>query len=238
MKGDEKMNPYGIEDGPIETREIRRRDRREDPLATTEYNGNWYTAEEAAELQRRHKAQQAAYIRENREKWEQTAEGKLCLQFYDAFQAYKKYLEENKHAVRTPHGCKVDYDEHKLFEEGLRLAEEHRQQRDERLRRNLEKAKNAARCRYVFLNGDQCAAPRVKGKKLCRMHERMEEAKAQKLDLGPMEDPDSIQVGIRKLQAAIIDGKLDSKQIGHLAYTIQLAAWMATRPGAMQYVKD
>jgi hypothetical protein len=44
-----------------------------------------------------------------------------------------------------------------------------------------------------------------------------------------MEDADSIQVGIRKLQAAIIDGKLDSKQIGHLAYTIQLAAWNVTR---------
>ena len=61
------------------------------------------------------------------------------------------------------------------------------------------------------------------------MHDRMEEAKAVKLDLGPMEDADSIQVGIRKLQAAIIDGKLDSKQIGHLAYTIQLAAWNVTR---------
>jgi hypothetical protein len=69
----------------------------------------------------------------------------------------------------------------------------------------------------------------VKGKKLCRMHERLEEATAVKLDLGPMEDPDSIQLGIKKLQGAIIDGKLDSKQIGHLAYTIQLAAWNVTR---------
>src|ERR1051325_7502113 len=155
MKGDEKMNPYGIEDGPIETREIRRRDRREDPLAKTEYNGNWYTAEEAAELQRRFKVQEAAYIRENREKWEQTPEGKLCLQFYDAFQAYRKYLEENKHAIRTPYGWKVNYDEHKLFEEGLRLAEEHRQQREGTLRRNLEKAQRAARCQHQFLNGDQ-----------------------------------------------------------------------------------
>ena len=46
------------------------------------------------------------------------------------------------------------------------------------------------------------------------MREGMEEAKAVKLDLGPMEDADSIQVGIRKLQEAIIDGKLNSKQMG------------------------
>jgi len=228
------MNPYGIDNGPIETREIRPRNRLEDPQATTEYNGQWYSAEEVAELQRRFKAQQAAYIRENREKWELTPQGKLCLAFYDAFHAYKKYLEEHKHAIRTPYGWKVDYDEHKLFEEGLRLAEEHRRQRDEMLRLNLEKAQKAARCQHQFLNGDQCAAPRVRGKKLCRMHERMEEAKALKLDLGPMEDPDSIQVGIRKLQAAIIDGKLDSKQIGHLAYTIQLAAWNVTRTTTVQ----
>ena len=232
------MNPFGIDNGPIETREIMPRVRYEDPLATTEYEGQWYSAEEVAELKRRFKVRQAAYIRENREKWEQTPQGKLCLAFYDAFQAYKKYLEEHKHAIQTPLGGRVNYDEHKLFEDGLALAEEHRRQREETLRRNLEKAKKAARCRHVFLNGDTCAAPRVKGKKLCRMHEGMEAATALKLDLGPMEDPDSIQVGIRKLQAAIIDGKLDSKQIGHLAYTIQLAAWMATRPNAQQYVKD
>jgi hypothetical protein len=54
------------------------------------------------------------------------------------------------------------------------------------------------------------------------------------LQIAPEEDPDSIQVGIRKLQAAIIDGKLDSKQIGHLAYTIQLAAWNVMRTTTVQ----
>jgi hypothetical protein len=164
-----------------------------------------------------------------REQWEQTPGGKLCLAFYEAFQAYKQYLETHGWAEWMPNGLKADFAEHKLFEEGLRMAEDHKRERDEKLRRNLEKAQRAARCQHQFLNGDQCAAPRVRGRKLCRMHERMEEAKALKLDLGPMEDPDSIQVGIRKLQGAIIDGKLDSKQIGHLAYTIQLAAWNVMR---------
>jgi hypothetical protein len=69
----------------------------------------------------------------------------------------------------------------------------------------------------------------VRGKKLCYMHERMEEARTPKLDLGTMEDSDSIQVAIRKLQGAIIEGTLDNKQVGQLAYTIQLAAWNVTR---------
>jgi len=228
------MDRFGWDDGPIETREIRPRRRHEDPQATTEYNGAWYSAEEVAELKRRFKVSQAAYIKENRDKWEQTPQGKLCLAFYDAFHAYKKYLEENKYAIQTPYGSKVNYDEHKLFEEGLQLAEEQRRQRAEMLRRNLEKAQKAARCRHEFLNGDKCAAPRMRGKKLCRMHQGMEEAQAMKLDLGPMEDPDSIQVGIKKLQAAIIDGNLDSKKIGHLAYTIQLAAWNVTRTTAVE----
>jgi hypothetical protein len=69
----------------------------------------------------------------------------------------------------------------------------------------------------------------MKGKKLCRMHDRMEEARALKLDLGPMEDPDSIQIAIKKLQAAVIDGVLDHKQVSALSYLIQLAAWNVTR---------
>src|SRR5262249_33497723 len=123
----------------------------------------------------------------------------------------------------------LKYEEHLLFKEGLSVLDDHRKERDEKLRRNLEKAQRAARCQHEYLSGEQCGAPRMKGKRLCRMHDRLEEAKAVKLDLGTMEDPDSIQLGIKKLQGAIIDGKLDSKQIGHLAYTIQLAAWNVTR---------
>ena len=61
------------------------------------------------------------------------------------------------------------------------------------------------------------------------MHQRLEETKSAKLDLGPMEDPDSIQIGIKKLQGAIIEGTLDHRQVGQLAYTIQLAAWNVSR---------
>jgi hypothetical protein len=120
-------------------------------------------------------------------------------------------------------------EEHALFATGLRVMSQHAQELEETRRKNLEKAKRAARCQHMHVSGEQCGSPRVRGRKLCYMHERMEEARTQKLDLGPMEDPDSIQVAIRKLQSAIIEGTLDNKQVGQLAYTIQLAAWNVTR---------
>jgi hypothetical protein len=168
-----------------------------------------------------------------RQDWEETDGGKLCIAFYNAFKNYKDYIEINSGEAWRPSGpVKMRWDEHLVFEECLKTLETRKQAREETLRKNLEKAQKAARCQHQFLSGEPCRAPRVKGKKLCRMHDRMEEATAVKMDLGPMEDADSIQVGIRKLQAAIIDGKLDSKQIGHLAYTIQLAAWNVTRTTA------
>jgi len=114
-----------------------------------------------------------------------------------------------------------------------RAVETLKWEREETLRRNLEKAQKAARCRHKYTNGRQCGAPRVRGRKLCHMHERVEEAKTAIIDLGPMEDADSIQMAIRKLQGAILDGKLNHRQIGQLAYTIQLAAWNVTRTSVM-----
>jgi hypothetical protein len=170
-----------------------------------------------------------------RQEWEQTGGGQLCLALYDAFIKYKDYLAIHSGETARPSGpINNQYEEHRVFDECLKTLENRKREHEETLRRNLEKAQRAARCQHEFLNGEQCKAPRIRGRKLCRMHDRMEEAKAVKLDLGPMEDPDSIQVGIRKLQAAIIDGKLDSKQIGHLAYTIQLAAWNVTRTTTAQ----
>ena len=126
----------------------------------------------------------------------------------------------------------MDYDEHKLFEEGLRMVEDLKREREETARRNLEKAQKAARCRHRYLSAAVRRAP-GEGRKLCHMHERVEEAKTAMMDLGPMEDADSIQMGIRKLQGAILEGKLTHRQIAQLAYTIQLAAWNVTRTSVM-----
>jgi hypothetical protein len=200
-----------------------------DGRAIVNIHGRYYRPDQVEQVERQIAARRAEFQRNTKEKWAETPQGKLCLALYEAFQAYREYLEKNPHARNTMWGAKVNFDEHKLFELGLRAVEEDRLQRAEAIRKNLEKAQAAARCEHEFLNGSQCKAPRVKGGKLCRMHLRLEEAKCAKLDLGPMEDPDSIQVGIKRLQGAIIDGTLDHRQVGQLAYTIQLAAWNVGR---------
>ncbi|SRR6266567_1819701 len=164
-----------------------------------------------------------------KEEWSQTPHGRLCVELYQKFVEYSVYIEEHPDAQRRPDGVELDFKEHRLFEHALFLVDHHLAKRDERDRKNLEKAQQAARCKHEFTSGEHCRAPRLRGKTLCRMHQRMKEAEAVKLDLGPMEDPDSIQVAIKKLQKAVIDGTLDHKQIGHLAYLIQLAAWNVTR---------
>ncbi|MGH9566369.1 MAG: hypothetical protein ACRD4I_10320 [Candidatus Angelobacter sp.] len=90
-------------------------------------------------------------------------------------------------------------------------AQEKEREREaaEKSRENLEKARLAARCEHILLDGRRCRSPRMKDSTLCYWHDQMERTKAEKLDLGPMEDPDSIQIAIRKLQAAVIDGSLE-----------------------------
>src|SRR6266853_538533 len=220
------MSINGADQGSIRTREIKPRDP-QDPLATRTYKGQFYSAEEANELIQREN--EARVEKDNRQQWEQSEAGQLCIAFYGSFRAYEKYIQEHPRAIFKYSGQRVDYGEHKAFEQALKFMEQDRREREETARKNLEKAQRAARCQNIHVNGEQCGAPRVRGKKLCHMHERIEEAKAEALDLGSMEDPDSIQVAIQRLQKAIIDGKLTATQVGQLAYTIQLAAWNVTR---------
>ena len=209
-----------------------------DRRATANVEGKWYYPEEREQVERQNDARRAETAKKTREVWEASPQGKLCMALYEAFQAYRTYLEQNPHGRQTMWGSRVDYDEHKLFEHGLRVVEDHKHEREEKLRKNLEKAQAAARCQHEYLDGRRCKAPRMKDGKLCRMHERLEEARTVKLDLGPMEDADSIQVGIKKLQGAIIEGTLDHRQVGQLAYTIQLAAWNVGRTSIMNKNED
>ena len=107
-----------------------------------------------------------------RQEWEQTGGGQLCLTFYEAFKKYKDYLDIQSGETMRPSGpIKMKYEEHRVFEEYLKTLEQHKREQEQTRLRNLEKAQRAARCQHQFLNGEQCRAPRVKGKKLCRMHD-------------------------------------------------------------------
>jgi hypothetical protein len=185
----------------------------------------YYSQEEINEYYRKRAEASDAYIQGLRERWLATPQGKLCIEFYRKFQEYKEFLE--KHPV-APFDPMLRFPEHQLFEEGLRLVTEWERDRAANDRDKLCRARAAARCEHLHADGRQCGSPRMRGKKLCYKHDRMEEARAVKLDLGLMEDAESIQLAIMKLQRAVIDGLIDDKQSGRLAYLIQLAAWNVT----------
>ncbi|HSM88378.1 MAG TPA: hypothetical protein VLT16_19635 [Candidatus Limnocylindrales bacterium] len=198
----------------------------DDPEAKVYIEGYGYFAEyEAEEARRQCEEKRAERDKAAKECWLATDEGKLCAEIYNKFQLYKKYMEKNPYKFGRGDGKPMDFPEHMLFAAALKEFEEERAKEAETRRQRLEKAQLAARCTHVHMDGERCGSPKMKDKDLCFMHERMKKIKAAKLDLGPMEDADSIQVAIKKLQVAVIDGTLDNKQVSQLAYLIQLAAW-------------
>jgi hypothetical protein len=198
------------------------------PEPRVRFEGQLLTQSEIDEIKRQRALREAAYKKGRLEEWLRTEEGRLCLEFYQKFQEYRKYVGKNS-PPWCAEGAKADSPEHQLFKEGLKTLSDHEHERAEQNRKNLRRAHLAARCEHRHADGTRCGSPRMGGKKLCYRHERMEEARTTSLDLGVLEDAESIQVAIMKLQRAVIDGVLDGKQTSQLASLIRLAAWNAGR---------
>ena len=194
-----------------------------DPTATVLIDGRYYRPEEAEQLLEQRKSR-SAHEQRMRDGWLQSPQGQMCKALYDKFQEYKEFLEKN----RRP-DAPVECEEHQLFAQVLELMQAHNRERALSDQQNLERAKRAARCTHLLTNGERCRAPRVRRRLLCHMHERMLEARADKLELPPLEDANSIQLAIMKLQKVVIDGTLDYKQIGYLSNLVQIAAWNVSR---------
>ena len=93
-----------------------------------------------------------------------------------------------------------------------------------KLRQNLERADSAPRCEKVRVDGTVCGCPRMKGYRYCYAHERMLQARPEKLALPALEDANSIQLAIMMVQKALIDDEISEKKAGLLLYSIQIAA--------------
>ena len=115
----------------IEEREIQPRDYH-DPKAQVNILGSWYAKDEVEQVERQNARRQAAYKKKLHERWMETEQGKLCKAFYEAFQACRKYLEENAQAQKRPDGSALEFEEHKLFEQGLLMMDNHHEERTER----------------------------------------------------------------------------------------------------------
>ena len=101
-------------------------------------------------------------------------------------------------------------------------AEEHKEAYL-RLKARLTLADAAPRCRWVRTDGTTCGSPQMKRHIYCFAHKQMAEAQALALMLPALEDANAIQVGIMRIQKALIDDTISTKKAGLLLYSMQLA---------------
>jgi hypothetical protein len=141
-----------------------------------------------------------------REEWPTTRAGQLLKKLGECFAEYKECLEHDPRLQEKA----LEFDEinQKIFN---------------RMRTTMERAHQAPRCRHPRADGGTCRAPRVRGKKYCHMHEMLEAARPEKIDLPNLGDAYAIHAAIAKGAQAVVDGKLDYKQASILGYYLQLA---------------
>jgi hypothetical protein len=141
-----------------------------------------------------------------KEEWSTTQAGQLLKKLGECFAEYKECLEHDP----------------RLMEKALAF-DEMNQKIFNKMRNSIERANNAPRCRHPRAGGGTCRAPRVRGKKYCHMHEMLEAARPEKIDLPNLGDAGAIHAAIAKGAQAVVDGKLDYKQASILGYYLQLA---------------
>ena len=155
---------------------------------------------------RRLKEHQEREAERDRQEWTTSRAAQLLKKLGECFAEYKECLEHDP----------------KLQEKAL-AYDEMNQKIFNKMRNSIERANNAPRCRHPRAGGGTCRAPRVRGKKYCHMHEMLEAARPQKIDLPNLGDAYAIHAAIAKGAQAVVDGKLDYKQASILGYYLQLA---------------
>ena len=152
----------------------------------------------------------ARRLKENQEaerkEWPTTRAGQLLKKLGECFAEYKECLEHDP----------------RLQEKALEF-DEMNQKIFNKMRTTMERAHQSPRCRHPRAGGGTCRAPRVRGKKYCHMHEMLEAARPEKIDLPNLGDAYAIHGAIAKGAQAVVDGKLDYKQASILGYYLQLA---------------
>jgi hypothetical protein len=94
---------------------------------------------------------------------------------------------------------------------------------DRKLKSRLELADAMPRCRWIKQGGTTCGSPQMKNHIYCFAHTQMAEAQALALRLPPPEDANAIQVGLMRIQKALIEDTITTRKAGLLLYSMQLA---------------
>src|ERR1044071_8071764 len=93
----------------------------------------------------------------------------------------------------------------------------------QKLKQRLKMADMAPRCQWVRQDGTSCGSPQMKRHIYCFAHIQMAEARALMVRLPPPEDANAIQIGIMRIQKAMLEGTISTKMAGLLLYSMQLA---------------
>jgi len=181
--------------------------------------------ERAAEEEAKPLEQRRREYREKRgAQWESSEEGKLCLEFYRAYTAYKEHLEEHSRDWREGNDTPLEFEEHQVYDEIVRRMAEYEAHREEKDKKNLEKARLAARCTHRRASGQYCGSPRMRGSKYCYGHDRLMAARTQDMELPPLEDANAVVLGLTKGLQAMMKGQMDLKSAGMYFYGMQILA--------------
>jgi hypothetical protein len=92
----------------------------------------------------------------------------------------------------------------------------------QRLKQRLKMADMAPRCQWVKQDGTACRSPQMKQHIYCFAHKQMAEARTLMLMLPVVEDANAIQVGLMRIQKAVIEDTISMKKAGLLLYSMQL----------------
>jgi hypothetical protein len=93
----------------------------------------------------------------------------------------------------------------------------------QKLKQRLKLADMAPRCQWVKQGGTTCGSPQMKKHIYCFAHRQMAEARTLLLMLPAMEDANAIQMGLMRIQKALIEDSISTKKAGLLLYSMQLA---------------
>src|ERR1044071_9394580 len=142
---------------------------------------------------------------DEQERVKQRAEA-LALKLAQTYEELTRLLERNPGMKRqiTEGECKED----KVYQ---------------KLKQRLKMADMAPRCQWVRQDGTSCGSPQMKQHIYCFAHIQLAEARALMLRLPPPEDANAIQIGIMRIQKAMLEGTISTKMAGLLLYSMQLA---------------
>jgi hypothetical protein len=93
----------------------------------------------------------------------------------------------------------------------------------QKLKQRLKMADMAPRCQWVKQDGTACRSPQMKQHIYCFAHRQMAEARELMLMIPVVEDANAIQMGLMRIQKALMEDTISMKKAGLLLYSMQLA---------------